>query len=106
MLFRPKPSKDADPQERALWGELTSLGMVFPIAILMGFFLGRWIGRGLGHAEGGQWIGMVLGIATGFWELYKVTRRLDRLNPPPIPPEDGPREEDPPEEGDDRDPGA
>ncbi len=91
MIFRPKPSQDADPQERALWGELTSLGMVFPIAIMLGFFLGRWIGRAWGHPQGGQWVGMALGIATGFWELYKVTKHLESLDPPPpgeTPPKD------------------
>jgi|GEM_PF-868682 len=99
MILRPKP-KTADPQERALWGELTSIGMVFPIAIMLGFFLGRWVGRAFGHPAPGQWIGMGLGIATGFWELYKVTIRLDRLNPPPPP------EEIQPEDKDDRDPGV
>lgn len=86
MLLRPKP-KDADPKERALWGELMSLGMVFPIAIAAGFFLGRWIGGLLGHREAGQWIGLAYGIATAFYELYKTTKRLDRMDPPP-PPED------------------
>lgn len=100
MVFRPKP-KDADPQERALWGELTSLGMVFPIAIVLGYFLGRWIGGLVGHPKPGQWVGLALGIATGFWELYKVTIRLDRLNPPP-PPEEAP----PGKDEDDRDPSA
>ena len=41
MLFRPKP-KDADPKERALWGDLMSLGMVVPAAIVLGYFIGRW----------------------------------------------------------------
>ena len=99
MILRPK-SKDANPQERALWGELMSIGMVFPIAIVLGFFLGRWIGGLWGHSKPGQWIGMILGIATGFWELYKVTLRLDQLDPPP------PSEELPPRDEDDHDPGA
>lgn len=99
MIFRPKP-KEADPQERALWGELTSIGMVFPIAIVLGYFLGRWLGGLFGHPKPGQWIGLALGIATGFWELYKVTMHLDRLNPPP-PPEDAPAKDE-----DDRDPYA
>ena len=82
MLFRSK-STDADPKERALWGELMSLGMVFPIAIVLGYFLGRWVGGFLGHPSQGQWIGLGFGIATGFWELYKVTMHLDRMDPPP-----------------------
>lgn len=91
-FFRPR-TKDVDPKERALWGDLTSLGLVFPLAIALGFFLGRWIGGWFGHPAAGQWIGLVWGVATAFWELYKTTKRLDRLNPPdpeawPLPPED------------------
>jgi len=36
--------KDVNPKERAMWGDLMALGMVFPIAIVLGFFLGRWLG--------------------------------------------------------------
>lgn len=78
MLFRPK-SKDVDPGERAVWGDLLSLGMVFPIAIALGYFIGRWIGGWLGHREVGQYVGLVWGIATGFWELYKVNAKLNRM---------------------------
>ena len=84
MILR--PGKDgADPRERALWGDLLSLGMVFPIAILLGWFLGKWIGGALGNAQAGALIGLVWGVATGFYELYKVTMRLNRK-----PPQDGP----------------
>jgi len=98
MLLKPK---DADPQERALWGELTSLGMVFPIAIVLGYFLGRWIGGLVGHPKPGQWIGLALGIATGFLDSYKVATRPGRLDPPP-PPDTIP----PGKDEDDRDPSA
>ena len=53
MIFRPRPD-DASPKERALWGDLLSLGLVFPTAIVLGFYLGRWIGGKLGHREAGQ----------------------------------------------------
>jgi len=79
MLFQRK-DKGPDPRERALWGDLMGLGMVFPIAIALGFFLGRWVGGKLGHARAGMWVGLVWGVATGFWELYKTTQRLDRYD--------------------------
>lgn len=69
---------DASPGERALWGDLMSLGFVFPVAITLGFFLGRWIGGLFGHPVGGQWVGLVWGIATAFYELYKVSRRMSK----------------------------
>lgn len=79
MLFG--NNKDGvNPKERALWADLMSLGMVFPSAIVLGFFIGRWIGGYFGHPAAGQWVGLVWGIATGFWELYKVTTRMNRMD--------------------------
>lgn len=72
--------KDASPRERALWGDLMALGMVFPIAIVLGFFAGRWLGGLVGFPRAGMLVGLVWGIATGFWELYKVTVRLNRMD--------------------------
>ena len=92
MLFRRK-EKEIDPKERAMWGDLTGLGMVFPIAITLGFFLGRYLGKLLGFPLTGILLGLGFGAATGFWELYKTTKRLDRYdsnNPPPKDGGDGP----------------
>jgi hypothetical protein len=72
--------KDVNPKERAIWGDLMALGMVFPIAIAIGFFLGRWLGGLLGHPKLGMAAGLVWGVATGFWELFKVTVRLNRMD--------------------------
>jgi hypothetical protein len=79
MLLRPR-MKDVDPGERALWGDLLSLGMVFPIAILLGLLLGRWLGGLLGHRIAGQWLGLAWGVAAAFLELFKTARRLDRMD--------------------------
>ena len=27
-----------------------------------------------------MWVGLVWGVATGFWELFKTTKRLDRYD--------------------------
>ena len=79
MFLRPG-RKDVNPRERALWADLMSLGMVFPIAIALGFFVGRWVGGLLGVPRVGMALGLVWGVATGFWELYKVTVRLNRFD--------------------------
>jgi F0F1-type ATP synthase assembly protein I len=79
MLFQRK-DKGVDPRERALWGDLMGLGMVFPIAIALGFFIGRWAGGLFGRPGLGIGVGLVWGVATGFWELYKTTVRLDRFD--------------------------
>jgi hypothetical protein len=77
MIGRPG-GKGGDAKERALWGDLLSLGMVFPIAILLGWFIGKWVGGKLGHPETGALVGLFWGVVTGFYELYKVTVRMNR----------------------------
>lgn len=79
MLFK-RREKGIDPKERAIWGDLMGLGMVFPIAIAAGFFIGSWVGRKLGHPTAGMLIGLFWGVATGFWELYKTTLRMNKMD--------------------------
>jgi len=93
MLFRRK-DKDVDPKERAVWGDLMAMGMVFPIAIALGFFIGRWAGRVTGYPRTGVLLGLFWGMAAGFWELYKTTLRLNRMDAPGQGPEGGGDEED------------
>ncbi len=82
-------NREADPKERAVWGDLMSLGMVFPLCIVLGWLGGRWIGRKLGFGDIGALVGLAWGIAAAFWELYKTARRLERMDPPPgDPPKD------------------
>lgn len=79
MLFRRK-DKSIDPKERALWGDLMALGMVFPIAIVLGFLLGRAGGKYFGYPRTGIAVGLIWGVGAGFWELYKTTIRLNRMD--------------------------
>jgi hypothetical protein len=69
---------EVDPGERALWGDLMSMGLTFPLCIALGFFLGRWMGGWFHHPTAGQWVGLAWGIAAAFWELFKVNRRMAR----------------------------
>lgn len=80
-FFRRK-NKDADPKERALWGDLMSLGMVFPLCIVLGYVIGRWVGGLVGYRRTGMLLGLAWGIAAAFWELFKTTKRMERLDPP------------------------
>jgi F0F1-type ATP synthase assembly protein I len=79
-MHRPSKKDGIDPKERSLWGDLISLGMVFPIAIVLGWYFGQWIGGIFGHPRPGRLIGLVFGIISGFWELFKVTKRLEKFD--------------------------
>jgi F0F1-type ATP synthase assembly protein I len=70
----------ADARERSLWADLVSMGMVFPIAIVLGWFLGQWVGGVFGRQAAGRLVGLALGVLAGFWELFKVTKRLERYD--------------------------
>lgn len=71
---------DSNPRERSLWGDLLSLGMVFPLSIVLGYYAGGWLGGKLGYPEAGRLVGLGFGIAAAFWELYKVTKKLERAD--------------------------
>ena len=73
-------AREANPRERSLWADLMAVGMVFPIAIVVGLFAGRWVGGKFGHREAGQWLGLAWGVAAAFWELFKMSQKLDRFS--------------------------
>jgi hypothetical protein len=57
-----------------------ALGMTFPIAIALGWYLGGRVGAAFGRQAAGRLVGLALGIVSGFWELYKVAKRLEKYD--------------------------
>lgn len=57
--------------------DLSSIGLVFPVAMILGYLAGGVIGSWLGFKEAGQMIGGFLGIVSGFYNVYKVVLRLN-----------------------------
>jgi hypothetical protein len=72
------PDSAADKQRIARFRilDLSAVGLAFPIALLIGYFGGRTIGGWLGNAQLGSLIGALLGIAGGFYNLFKMVSRL------------------------------
>lgn len=58
--------------------DLSTVGLVFPMALLIGFFGGRVVGELVGRPGLGTWIGVGLGLLSGFYNLYKVSITLQR----------------------------
>ncbi len=57
--------------------DLSSIGLVFPVAMFLGYWVGGVVGGWIGFQRPGQLIGGFLGIVSGFYNVYKVVLRLN-----------------------------
>ena len=62
----------------ALAAEGSAVGLFFPVAIVAGYFAGKWVGRALGGGETLALIGAGLGVAAAFLNLWRFLRRLEQ----------------------------
>ena len=58
--------------------DLASIGITLALAIVIGYFGGKWIGGKLGNADIGSYIGFGLGTAAGFIEMFRSVARWNR----------------------------
>jgi hypothetical protein len=65
------------PPRYAIVARASAAGVLFPLSIVAGYLLGRWIGRALGVGEWLAFLGAALGVAAGFWNLYRLLRGLE-----------------------------
>jgi ATP synthase protein I len=64
--------------EARTWLDLSIVGIQFPVAILIGYFFGRWLDGQFGT---GMWLTLVFlifGVAAGFRNLFKITAQAER----------------------------
>lgn len=59
-------------------GDLGTIGLTLALAIVIGFFAGRWIGGKLGNPTAGSIIGFLFGTAAGFIEMFRAVARWNR----------------------------
>ncbi len=60
------------------YAEYSVVAFVFPVAVAIGFFGGRWVGSLLGAPQTGAVLGALLGTAAGFYNLWQTLRRAER----------------------------
>ncbi|MGD2115582.1 MAG: AtpZ/AtpI family protein [Acidobacteriota bacterium] len=58
--------------------EYSVVGFVFPVALVLGFLAGRWLGSLLGGPAVGAVVGVILGTAAGFYNLWETMQRIER----------------------------
>ena len=56
----------------------SAAGILFPLSLVAGWFLGKWLGIALGIGLAPAYAGAVLGVAAGFWNLYRILRGMER----------------------------
>ena len=58
--------------------DASSLGLAFPIAIVIGYFLGRWLDRIFGTDPWLTVVFSIFGIAGGFLNAFRTAVRIGR----------------------------
>ncbi len=61
----------------AVVARASAAGILFPLSIVAGFLIGKWIGRALGVGAWCAFLGAALGAAAGFWNLYRLMSGLE-----------------------------
>lgn len=85
-----------EQKKRGILAGILSAGVTFPVAVLVGFFAGRWVDRRFGLEPFGLLVGVMLGLGAALVPLFRASAAWDRAdreakNPtdpaPPTPPD-------------------
>lgn len=58
--------------------DFSTVGLVFPVSLLIGYFGGMKIGSWFDAADLGSWIGLGIGFLAGFYNLWKMILLIQR----------------------------
>lgn len=56
--------------------DVAVIGLVFPVASVLGFLAGRTVGGWFDAPNAGAMIGFLFGVAAGFYNAYQTIRRV------------------------------
>lgn len=66
-----------EPSRLAIVARASAAGILFPLSLVAGWFLGKWLGSALGLGLAPAYVGAVLGVGAGFWNLYRILRGME-----------------------------
>jgi hypothetical protein len=78
MAYYENPERSERRARRSRNVDLSSIGLAFPIATMLGYWLGSAIGGWFDVEKAGGLVGMGFGIVAGFYNVYKVVVRLNK----------------------------
>jgi len=58
--------------------KVSYIGIFFGVAICIGFFAGRWLDGRFHTAPWLSVVGLLIGVASGFRELIRIARRVEK----------------------------
>ncbi|MGD9906718.1 MAG: AtpZ/AtpI family protein [Vicinamibacterales bacterium] len=67
-------------------GQLSTIGLAFVFALVMGFAGGYWLDRAAGTAPWFSLLGFGVGLAAGILNVVRTMRAVSAADPPPGPP--------------------
>jgi F0F1-type ATP synthase assembly protein I len=73
-----------DPETKKMWATVaasSAVGLEIAIAIVIGYFGGRYLDRKLETTPWLMWLGFTAGIGAGIKALLRVVREYQRANP-------------------------
>lgn len=68
-------------------GQLSTIGLAFVFAIVLGFAGGYWIDRGLGTSPWFSLLGFAAGLAAGILNVVRTMKAVGEPGPPAPPPD-------------------
>lgn len=77
-MVKNRPPADGDSSRRE-WVKLMNLsvlGIVFPVSLVLGYFAGRWIGSFFDAVRVGGMIGAIFGLLAGFYNMFKMVSQM------------------------------
>jgi len=66
-------------RQMGAWANLSIVGIQFPVAILIGYFWGRWLDKYLGTGPWLMAIFSLFGIIAGFVNLFRIVAKAEEM---------------------------
>ncbi len=79
MPIPERPPPDAPLSKRREWAKLMNLsviGLVFPVSMVLGYLAGRWVGGFFDAQQLGGLIGGLVGIVSAFYNMFKMVSEI------------------------------
>ncbi|HWP02419.1 MAG TPA: AtpZ/AtpI family protein [Gemmatimonadaceae bacterium] len=78
---REQGSREARRGPLGSLAQYAAAGFEFAASVLLGLLAGQWLDKKLGTAPLFLLIGVLLGMAAGFWNLYRLSAKLQQRSP-------------------------